>query len=419
MVQRYHLAMNQNHSIIAEVIAVGDEMTSGQRLDTNSQWLARQLNDLGIEVAFHSTVGDDLERQTEVIKSALGRVNVVLMTGGLGPTRDDLTRQAIADAAGVKLDTDDSALAHIESIFASRKREMSPANRQQALYPRGGKTIHNEEGTAPGVDFPLGNSRVFAMPGVPYEMKLMWKSYVSPAVAAMAGNKMIIRHHVLRCFGIGESSAESLMPDLIDRDREPRVGITASFSVISFRITAKGETEQECTQQIESTSAYIRETLGEVVFGENGDDLGSVTAKLLVDRGLNVSFVDFQFGSAAASLLRKGTQATNTLRYFASVDGRTPQHWLEMEVAKEDAALELAADRVRKQGESKIGIAIGRLFDLQKDEATGKFQIAISFEDGKSVTETFQYGGHSSMREAKAANQVVNFLRLTLLSLNQ
>ena len=139
--------MNQKQTIIAEVIAVGDEMTSGQRLDTNSQWLAQQLNDLGIEVAYHSTVGDDLGRQTEVIRTALGRVNVVLMTGGLGPTKDDLTRQAIADAAKVELVTDDSALAHIETIFARRNREMSPANRQQALYPRGGKTIHNEEGT--------------------------------------------------------------------------------------------------------------------------------------------------------------------------------------------------------------------------------------------------------------------------------
>ena len=408
--------MNQNQSIIAEVIAVGDEMTSGQRLDTNSQWLAQQLNDLGIEVAWHSTVGDDIKRHTEVVKTALGRVNVVLMTGGLGPTKDDLTRQAIADAAGVELETDENALAHIESIFAHRNREMSPANRQQALYPRGGKTIHNEEGTAPGVDFPMGNSRVFAMPGVPYEMKLMWESYVAPEVAAMSGNKTIIRHHVLRCFGIGESSAESMMPDLIDRDREPRVGITASFSVISFRITAKGETEQECTAQIESTSAYIRKTLGEVVFGENEDKLSTVTAKLLDDRGLNVSFVDFQFGGASARLLREGTQATDTLPYFVSVDSQTPRQWLETEVAEKDEGLELAADRIRKQGESKIGIAVGRLFDVEKDGATGKFRVAISFEDGKSVAETFRYGGHSSMREAKSANQVVNFLRLTLMN---
>ena len=408
VVQRYHLGMNESQSMIAEVIAVGDEMTSGQRLDTNSQWLAQQLNDLGIEVAYHSTVGDDLGRQTDVIRTALDRANVVVMTGGLGPTKDDLTRQAIADAANVELDTDDAALTHIESIFARYKRPMSPANRQQALYPRGGSTIHNEEGTAPGVDFPFGESRVFAMPGVPYEMKLMWESYVAPTIVAMSGSNRIIRHHVLRCFGIGESHAETLMPDLINRDREPRVGITASYSIISFRITATGKTEQQCADQIESTSAYIRETLGEVVFGENEDQLGTVTTQLLVERDLNVSFIDFQFGSAAASLLREGTGTADTLRHFSAVDGQTPQQWID----DDTATLKDAAVRIREQFDSKVGIAIGKL-----NSAGDEFPVAISFRGSEPVEESFRYGGHSSMRAAKSANQVVNFLRLSLLSL--
>jgi len=403
-------------SPIAEIIAVGDEMTSGQRLDTNSQWLAQQLNDLGIEVAFHSTVGDDLQRQTDVVRTAFNRANVVMMTGGLGPTKDDLTRQAIADAAGVELDMDADALAHIESIFARYKREMSPANRQQAAFPRGGSTIHNEEGTAPGVDFSYGNSRLFAMPGVPYEMKLMWKSHVAQAVAAMSGNTKIIQHHVLRCFGIGESQAEAMMPDLINRDREPRVGITASFSVISFRITATGQTEQECEQQIKSTSDYIRETLGEVVFGENDDRLCDVTAKLLLENELNVSIVDFQFGSAAASLLREGISLDDreTLRYFSAIDGQSPQQWLEDDSLLDVAAVELAAAHIRKQTSSNIGIAIGKLVG-NDDMSRGKFPVAIAFEGNpKAISTTFRYGGHSSMRGTKSANQVVDFLRLTL-----
>ena len=407
VVRRYHRGMNDSQSMIAEVVAVGDEMTSGQRLDTNSQWLAQQLNDLGIEVAYHSTVGDDLGRQTAVIRTALDRANVVVMTGGLGPTKDDLTRQAIADAAAVELDMDDSALAHIESIFARYKREMSPANRQQALYPRGGKTIHNEEGTAPGVDFSEGSSRIFAMPGVPYEMKLMWESYVADAIVAMSGSEKIIRHHVLRCFGIGESQAESMMPDLINRDREPRVGITASFAVISFRITATGETEQQCADQIESTSAYIRETLGEVVFGENEDQLSTVTTNLLADRDLDVSFIDFQFGSAAASLLREGSESMNRLRQFMSIDSQTPQQWIK----NDTATIEDVAIQIREQFGSKVGIAIGRL-----DAAGENFPVAISLEGSEPIVETFRYGGHSSMRSARSANQVINFLRRSLLA---
>jgi nicotinamide-nucleotide amidase len=407
---------------IAEIIAVGDEMTSGQRLDTNSQWLAQQVNDLGIEVAFHSTVGDDLKRQTEVIRTAAERANIVVMTGGLGPTKDDLTRQAIADAAGVELEVDEAALRHIESIFARHKRVMSPANRQQANFPRGGKTIHNEEGTAPGVDFPTESSRVFAMPGVPYEMKMMWETYVAAEIVAMSGAKKIIRHHVLRCFGIGESEAESRMPDLIARDREPRVGITASMAVISFRITATADSEEECQKQIQSTVAYIRETLGEVVFGENEDQLNQVTANLLDERGLSVSFIDFQFGGAAATKLRNGTINGNEHVFQGSLvnDGQTPEQWLDAGEVCADSAIEKSALRIMRLNGSKIGIAIGKLDQDTEDQPFGSFNVAVVTAEGnQSFKKTFRYVGHSSMRQERSANQVVNFLRLTLLSLSQ
>ena len=403
---------------MAEVIAIGDEMTSGQRLDTNTQWLAQQLNDLGIEVAFHSTVGDDLARQTSVIRNAMQRADIVLMTGGLGPTKDDLTRQAIADAAAVELAMDEKALAHIESIFARNKRVMSPANRQQAAFPVGGRTIHNEEGTAPGIDFTHDGSRVFAMPGVPYEMKLMWASHVAPEIASVYGDATVIRHGVLRCFGIGESQAESMMPDLIARDREPRVGITASFSVISFRITAKANSEEACISQISETESFIRDNLGEVVFGNGEDTLGGVTAKLLVDRGLSVSFVDFQFGGAAARMLRdgiSGDQLKETLQASYAIDGQTVQEFLGDESIPDLDAVRQAATRIRQQTNSEVGIAVGPLVYKREDKSVGKFPVAISFADRPEViTETFRYGGHSSMRIARSANQVVNFLRLEL-----
>ena len=409
--------MTDPKNTIAEIIAVGDEMTSGQRLDTNSQWLAQQLNDLGIEVAFHSTVGDDLQRQTDVIRAASERADLVLMTGGLGPTKDDLTRQAIADAAGVELERDDEALAHIESIFARNQRTMTPINQQQANFPAGGQTIHNEEGTAPGIDFSFDNSRIFAMPGVPYEMKLMWKSHIVPQITTMVGSQ-VIRHRVLRCFGIGESQAESMMPELMARDREPRVGITASYSIISFRITAKADSQEECQSQIESTEAYIRGKLGSVVFGTGDETLGEVTAQLLIQNSLSVSFVDFQFGSSAARLLRDGYPDNNreSLRTSLTVDDHSPQSWIADDSLLDLDALKLASQEVRRRFNSQIGVAIGRFIGKREDKTTGKYPVAI-FIDGKDepLVETFRYGGHSSMREARTANQVVNFLRLALL----
>lgn len=410
--------MNPNQHPIAEVIAVGDEMTSGQRLDTNTQWLAQQLNSIGIEVAYHSTVGDNLQRQTDVIRTAMDRANIVLMTGGLGPTKDDLTRQAIADAADVALEIDEVAVAHIESIFARNNRPMSPTNRNQGQFPAGGKLIHNEEGTAPGVDFEFGSSRVFAMPGVPYEMKLMWDSYIADELVSTFGTKKVIRHHALRCFGIGESEAESRMPDLIARDRHPRVGITASKSIISFRITAVADSDEECHVQISSTSEYIRETLGEVVFGENEDRLSDATAKLLIDGDLSVAFVDFQFGSVAASLLREGVPEhalAKTLPLYLSVDGQNPDRWTMIDSG--DPPLNRAATKIRKDANSDIGIAIGRIAPTADDANIGKFQVSISIADESECrTREFSHVGHSSMRLARSANQVVNYLRLALIS---
>ena len=178
--------------------------------------------------------------------------------------------------------------------------------------------------------------------------------------------------------------------------------------------------DRECTQQIESTSAYIRETLGEVVFGENDDRLCDVTTKLLSENELSVSFIDFQFGSAAASLLREGLSPgdRDTLLHFSSLDSQSPQQWVEDDSLLDVAAVEQAAIRIQQQTSSKIGIAIGKLSSEDGDDSRGKFPVAISFEgNANPLSKTFRFGGHSSMRIAKSANQVVDFLRLTLLSL--
>ena len=139
----------------AEIISIGDELTSGQRLDTNSQWLSQRLGELGIPVVFHTTVADDLDANIEVFRTAIGRADIVVSTGGLGPTADDLTRDAIAAAAGVELVEDAAAMEHIKNLFARRKREMPERNKLQALFPRGSQVIPNPEGTAPGIDFTI------------------------------------------------------------------------------------------------------------------------------------------------------------------------------------------------------------------------------------------------------------------------
>src|SRR5262245_36830333 len=167
-----------------EIISIGSELTSGQNLDTNSQWLSRRLAEIGIPVGFHSTVADDLRDNIDVFRIASERADLVLITGGLGPTQDDLTREALSAVAGVELVEDPTSLAHIRDMFARRGRVMPDRNQVQAMFPRGAEALFNECGTAPGVWMTMGHAVVAAMPGVPTEMHVMFEKQVVPRLAA-------------------------------------------------------------------------------------------------------------------------------------------------------------------------------------------------------------------------------------------
>ena len=282
----------------AEIIAIGDELTSGQRLDTNTQWLSQRLNELGVPVMFHTTVGDDLEANIAVFRAAIERADVIISTGGLGPTADDLTRDAIAAAAGVELYEDATALAHIQSLFARRKREMPERNKLQAQFPRGSRVIPNPEGTAPGIDFSVPRAgrepcRIFALPGVPAEMFTMWRDTVAPAIAAAMPAPRVICHRRIKCFGVGESDLEAMLPDMIRRKREPLVGITVHGATITLRITASGANEAACHAAMEPTIAEIYETLGVLVFGEEDDELEHAVVRLLGEKDQTLAVAEW------------------------------------------------------------------------------------------------------------------------------
>lgn len=315
----------------AEIISIGDELSSGQRLDTNSQWIAQQLSDLGIRALFHTTIADDLAANIEAFRIASRRVDIVICTGGLGPTKDDLTRESIGAAFNLPLQEYPEALQHIENLFRNRQRPMPERNKVQALFPHGSRIIPNPHGTAPGIDLivnaahsadshskhsseipsssqagshqeqisnPESVCRIFALPGVPAEMKEMWQLTVAPRLIQECGaGKRVIRYCSMKCFGIGESEVEVRMPDLISRDRIPRVGITASRATITLRIAAEGETEEECHRQIEPTRQEILERLGQLVFAEGEEELPETVIKQLIKR--QQTLVTIEFGAAA------------------------------------------------------------------------------------------------------------------------
>lgn len=275
-----------------EVLSIGDELTSGQRLDTNTQWLSRRLGDLGVWVVRHGTVADDLPVLTSAVAESLARADVLVLTGGLGPTADDLTREAIAAAAQVPLRRDSGVVEQIRTMFASRGRTMPARNARQADLPEGAAAIPNPTGTAPGVAMCVPNGagtacRVFALPGVPAEMHGMWERSVAPAVAAAMPTRRVIRRRCVRCFGAGESHIEAMLPDLIARGREPLVGITASDATITLRVTASASTAEQADKAMQPTIDTIRRTLGELVYGEGEDQLQDAVADLLDGFGLN------------------------------------------------------------------------------------------------------------------------------------
>ena len=279
----------------AEIIAVGSELTNGAKLDTNSRWLSTELAAVGLTVTRHTCVADELGPLAAAFREAAARSTLVVVTGGLGPTLDDLTREALAHAAGVGLVLDEPSLRLIRSIFEARGRTMPERNVVQSMFPAGAEPIPNPRGTAPGIWFEIpradgaGACRFAALPGVPSEMKPMFGEWVLPRLPR---GDAVIRRYRVNCFGAGESAVEEKLGDLTARGREPEVGITAHEATITLRITATGPSAGDCDRQADETRRLIRSRLGDLVYGEEDEELQDIVAARLIRRGETVSVVE-------------------------------------------------------------------------------------------------------------------------------
>jgi nicotinamide-nucleotide amidase len=386
------------------------------------------LGELGIRVLYHSTVADDLEANLNVFRQACGRTDIVVASGGLGPTADDLTRDVLAQLTGADLVLDEQILEHIRGLFARFGREMPERNRVQAMFPRGSRIIPNPGGTAPGIALEVPRAggtpcRLFALPGVPAEMFQMWNGWVVPELSRISGGPRVIRHHRIKCFGVSESEVETRVPDLIRRGRTPSVGITVSAATITLRITAAGATAEECLESMKPTIDEIRAGLGEVVFGEEEDELEHAVSRLLVQTGQTLATVEWSTGGLVAERLHSIPELSG--RFLAGLMvpsraaacrllGLSDQAFDKFGPVSGEVAEQMAR-AFRDRTDADLVLAVSEFPELTpRGTEPQRFFIALADRNGVTVRSAPHFG-HAEILKVRASKQALNMLRLALL----
>jgi len=288
----------------AEVVAVGTELLLGQIPNGNARWISERLAEIGVDVLRHDAVGDNLDRIVAILDEACARADAVLVTGGLGPTQDDVTRDALAAFLDVPMERDPAIENLLRAKFSAYgRRAMPESNLRQADVPKGCRTILPERGTAPGLVAELpGRRRLYLMPGVPLEMQEMMDGTVLPELAALAGPSAIVSR-VLRCTGVGESTVAERLDDLFQALENPTVAFLASTGEVLVRLTAKAATEQDARAILDPIASEVEARLGDAVFSTDGASLEDVVMRRLGERGLRLACAESLTGGAVGERL--------------------------------------------------------------------------------------------------------------------
>jgi nicotinamide-nucleotide amidase len=288
--------------LTAEIIATGSEMLTPERTDTNSLWLTEKLNSIGIEVKRKTIVGDDMERMEQALRDALGRAGLVITTGGLGPTEDDVTRGAIAAAVGREMYLDEDVVANIRAKFASFGREMPEINKRQAYVIQGAKVLPNPNGSAPGIFLEHEGTLVVALPGPPREMKPLFEQSVMPRLRESAGGVRVARR-VMRVAGLGESALDELIAPIYTAYQNPQTTILFNRAEIEIHLAAQGQADEEADALLDELAGKIADKLGPALFSRHGETMEEIIAQLLTAQGKTLATAESCTGGLIAERL--------------------------------------------------------------------------------------------------------------------
>lgn len=410
-----------------EIIAVGTELLLGNITNTNARFLSEELASAGVNVLYHSVVGDNQKRLTEVFNYALQRANVVILTGGLGPTQDDLTKETVFSSLGLQSEFNESCYNKIVDYFKAKGKQCPDNNKKQAYFPKEAIICPNECGTAPGCIIPLENKTVVILPGPPSELEPMFLKSVKPYLANLSGS--IIFSKTIKLFGIGESEAAEMVADLLTGSN-PTAAFYAKTGRVDIRVTAKGESQNQAELLVLSLVHKLNDVLSEYVYGYDDDTLESVAVELLKKAGKTLATAESITGGliskritdvpGASQVFSMGfcTYSDEAKMKLLKVNKKT----LKFATAISEETARLMAEGATKQAQADFGLATTGLAGPTSDESgkpVGTVYIAVSYKDNTIAKKLFINRGLENDRDYIREITSLNALSLLIKAINQ
>ncbi len=404
-----------------EVVAVGTELLLGQIVDTNSSWIGEHLALIGVDSHFQTKVGDNQFRIVLAIRSALARSDAVIVCGGLGPTQDDITREAIAEVMNVPLRRDEQMVETIRGFFGSRGREMAENNKRQADIPEGAEFIPQTRGTAPGLICPVGHKVVYAIPGVPHEMMEMMERAILPDLKDRSGEQAVILSRTLRTWGLAESTLAEMISARVDTQTNPTIAFLASgIEGIKVRITAKAHDEAEARELLASEEQELRALLGDIVFGVDDETMEDAVAAHLKAHGLTLGVAESLTGGLVGARLTDAEGATEFFR--GSIVSYQSEVKFDLLGVPEGPVVSETAARAMAEGAAKVlgadvGIGVtGVAGPAEQDgQPVGTVFMGVTLDGDTQCVHVRLPGARDQVRQF-ACISLLDFLRRRLLA---